>query len=75
LGYVTLLTRPDFKFKKKYLLHFLPFLLNVIFYSVTFYSKSAEFKILRFEGSRATITPVDYFWSISHIGCRSFFIS
>ena len=67
LGYVTLLTHPNFKFKKKYLLHFLPFLLNVIFFTVTFYLKSGEYKIQRFEASRTTVTPVDYFWSISHV--------
>ncbi|OQX88263.1 hypothetical protein B6D60_02390 [candidate division KSB1 bacterium 4484_87] len=67
LGYVTLLTRPDFKFKKKYLLHFLPFLLNVIFFTVTFYLKNGEYKIQRFEGLKVTVTPVDYFWSISHV--------
>ncbi len=67
LAYVLALTDPKFRFKKKYLFHFLPFLINVVYFTLTFYIKSAEYKIYRFETWRLSVTAADYFWSLSHV--------
>src|SRR5436190_9370956 len=62
--YALSLTRKDFAFRKKYWLHFIPFLLTVIWF-IPFYAKSAAEKIQFNIESYTALPPLWFYFSYS----------